>query len=94
MPGPVEMSLRKVALGARISPFDLPVFLSKILTTLRSATNSESPAIAMPLGALSLTSFLAPSMNASSVTLPSGSILEMKPLSSASVGLPLMLLTR
>src|SRR5688572_25823076 len=53
-----------------------------------------SPEIAMPLGASSLTSGLLPSIHLSSATLPSGVTFEMKPLSSAPPGSPLMFATR
>src|SRR5688572_5494396 len=48
----------------------------------------------MPLGASSFVPGFVPSSHLSSITLPSGEILEMKPLPSAAVTGPLTLLTK
>jgi len=67
-----------------------PVVLLKARITSMSATNSVSPMIAIPFGALSVTPFFPLVMKCSESTVPSLVRREMKPLPSLAGGWPLM----
>ena len=92
----VAMSFRNTAPSvARLTlSSGAPVFALKARTASMSATHSVSPSSARPLGALSVTPFLPPSMNLRFSTAPSGRRRLMKPLLSLAVGLPLMFETK
>jgi hypothetical protein len=91
--GPAATSLRKVAPGIETSPSGRPLVRSNLRTTSMSATQSTSPATAMPLGACSVTPPSPPRIQKRSMP-PSGRTRAIEPLSSFASGAPWMLLTR
>src|SRR5690606_1783817 len=92
--GACDAPFKTVAPPTATRPRGSPVLRSNIRTELMSVTNSRSPEIVIPLGALSVEFGLLPSIHLSSSSLPSGDTFEMKPFLSCASGLPLMLLTR
>jgi hypothetical protein len=86
--------LRNAAPSTGQSPSGAPDLRSNIRTASISATNKVSWRRAMPLGAFSVVCSAAPSIHLRVVIVPLGLNRLMNPLSSRSVGLPLMLETR